>query len=166
MILAKTEGRNGRIWKRPMASLGQENDGRGISVDRNGGFSRTDLSPFPRQVHLDLAGWQHGSDRILCRLGMRWLPTLTLNYRWRDGEEIRIPISLSITPTNFNGERWWFACPLTARGVACDRRAGKLYLPPGARYFGCRKCHDLTYQSCQEAHRSERFFGALDRMAF
>jgi hypothetical protein len=27
---------------------------------------------------------------------------------------------------------------------------GKLYLPPPARYFGCRHCHDLTYTSCQE----------------
>ena len=27
---------------------------------------------------------------------------------------------------------------------------GKLYLPPGARYFGCRRCHELTYRSCQE----------------
>ena len=25
----------------------------------------------------------------------------------------------------------------------------KLHLPP-ARYFGCRRCHDLTYTSCQE----------------
>jgi pyruvate-formate lyase-activating enzyme len=26
----------------------------------------------------------------------------------------------------------------------------KLYLPPGSRYFGCRHCHNLTYQSCKE----------------
>ena len=26
----------------------------------------------------------------------------------------------------------------------------KLYLPPGSRYFGCRRCHRLTYTSCQE----------------
>jgi hypothetical protein len=25
-----------------------------------------------------------------------------------------------------------------------------LYLPGRARYFGCRHCHDLTYQSAQE----------------
>jgi hypothetical protein len=27
---------------------------------------------------------------------------------------------------------------------------GKLYLPPGGRYFGCRHCYGLTYRSCQE----------------
>jgi hypothetical protein len=30
------------------------------------------------------------------------------------------------------------------------RRVGKLYLPPGERYFGCRCCHRLTYRSVQE----------------
>lgn len=25
----------------------------------------------------------------------------------------------------------------------------KLYLPPGAQYFGCRSCYDLTYESAQ-----------------
>jgi hypothetical protein len=30
------------------------------------------------------------------------------------------------------------------------RRVGKLYLPPSARYFGCRHCYDLTYNSVQQ----------------
>lgn len=89
------------------------------------------------------------------------VPTITLHYRWRDCEDVRIPIRLQFTPTNFDGERCWFTCPLIVDGVACNRRAGKLYLPPGARYFGCRKCHRLTYRSCQEAHRTERLFGRL-----
>ena len=83
-------------------------------------------------------------------------PTINLHYRWRDSENVDIPIHLQSTPTQFGGERWWFTCPLIVGGVACNRRAGKLHLPPGARYFGCRKCHDLTYRSCQEAHQSER----------
>jgi hypothetical protein len=28
----------------------------------------------------------------------------------------------------------------------------KLYLPPQGRKFGCRTCHDLTYESSQESH--------------
>jgi hypothetical protein len=64
-------------------------------------------------------------------------------------------------PTQFGGKRWWFICPLIVHGIACNRRAGKLYLPPGARYFGCRKCHDLTYRSRQEAHQAERFIARL-----
>ena len=86
-------------------------------------------------------------------------PTITLHYRWNDGENVEIPIRLQTTPTQFGGERWWFTCPLFTRGVACNRRVGKLYLPPGSRHFGCRKCHDLTYESCQAGRQGGRFLG-------
>jgi len=89
-----------------------------------------------------------------------WL-TVHLHYRWADKEDVNIPVRLEATATQFNGRRWWFICPLIVRGIACNRRAGKLYCPPGAKYFGCRKCHELTYRSCQEAHQSERLFGRL-----
>jgi hypothetical protein len=88
-------------------------------------------------------------------------PTVHLHYRWADKEDVNIPVRLEATPTQFGGRRWWFTCPLIVRGIACNRRAGKLYLPPGAKYFGCRTCHDLTYRSCQEAHQAERVFGRL-----
>src|SRR5262249_52455844 len=88
-------------------------------------------------------------------------PTITLSYRWQDTEDVRIPIQLETSPTQFGGRRWWFTCPLIVRGVACIRRVGKLYLPPGVRYFGCRKCHDLTYRSCQLAHHEERLCAQL-----
>ena len=92
------------------------------------------------------------------------VPTITLRYRWRDSEDVRIPVRLQTTPTQFSGERWWFTCPLIVSRLACNRRAGKLHLPPGAKYFGCRKCHDLTYRSCQEAHQEERLFASIGRM--
>ncbi len=76
-------------------------------------------------------------------------PTVHLHYRRANKVDVIIPVRLEATPTQFNGRRWWFICPLWVRGVACNRRAGKLYLPPGAKYFGCRKCHNLTYRSCQ-----------------
>jgi hypothetical protein len=88
-------------------------------------------------------------------------PVITLHYRWQDREDVRIPIRLQTTPTNFNGTRLWFTCPLVVNGVACNRRAGKLFLPPGARYFGCRTCHDLRYRSSQEAHQDERLFARV-----
>ena len=91
-------------------------------------------------------------------------PTITLHYCWHDGEDVQIPVRLQTTSTQFGGERWWFTCPLIVDGVACNRRADKLHLPPGAKYFGCRKCHDLTYRSCQEAHRDERLLARIGRM--
>jgi hypothetical protein len=92
------------------------------------------------------------------------LPVFTLHYRWANSEDVQIPIRLQTTPTQFGGERWWFTCPLVVGGTACNRRVGKVYLPPGARYFGCRRCHNLTYRSCQDAHESERLFARLDSM--
>lgn len=83
-------------------------------------------------------------------------PRLTLHYVRNDVENIEIPVTLQSTPTHFGGERWWFTCPLIVNGVVCRRRVGKLYLPGGAKYFGCRHCHGLTYRSCQEAHSEER----------
>ncbi|MCI0625457.1 MAG: hypothetical protein L0387_28065 [Acidobacteria bacterium] len=50
---------------------------------------------------------------------------------------------------NFGGVRWWFRCPLVIKGKPCRRRVGKLYLPYGRSLFGCRHCHQLTYQSVQ-----------------
>jgi len=88
-------------------------------------------------------------------------PTVHLHYRWRDTEDVNIPVRLTTTPTHFGRPRFWFICPLIVGGIACNRRAGKLYLPPGAKYFGCRKCHDLTYRSAQAAHQTERLFGRL-----
>ena len=88
-------------------------------------------------------------------------PMVTLHYCWRDAVDICLRIRLTATATQFGGKRWWFICPLSLRGVACNRRVGKLYLPPGGRYFGCRHCYKLTYESCQQAHQTERLLGHL-----
>ena len=59
-------------------------------------------------------------------------------------------IALVSTMPNYGGLRWWFVCPLVTGGRACMRRVGKLYMPPGGRYYGCRHCYRLTYESAQE----------------
>lgn len=87
------------------------------------------------------------------------MPVITLRYR-RHSTDVELPIRLQSTPSAFNGERWWFTCPINGRH--CNQRVSKLYLPPGQAYFGCRKCHDLTYRSSQEAHRAERGTGSLE----
>jgi hypothetical protein len=61
------------------------------------------------------------------------------------------------TAQHFGGVRWWFLCPL----AGCGRRVAKLYLPPGGRYFGCRRCHRLTYTSCQESGQFRALYGRL-----
>jgi hypothetical protein len=93
-------------------------------------------------------------------------PWLRLWYSWRSkstgqaGSE-DYSIGLTTTRPRFGGLRWWFVCPLVVRGRSCGRRVGKLYLPPGTRYFGCRRCHDLTYTSCQESCKYDRVWRML-----
>jgi len=62
-------------------------------------------------------------------------------------------ILLTTTRTPWGSLRYWFVCPLTKNGQLCGRRVGVLYLPPGGRWFGCRHCYELTYESCQEEHK-------------
>jgi len=59
-------------------------------------------------------------------------------------------IGLTTTPCNFGGVRYWFICPLSINGVLCGRRVGTLYLAPGGKYFGCRHCYNLSYESRNE----------------
>jgi hypothetical protein len=84
--------------------------------------------------------------------------TLRLDYTLKQSSEsLDYPISLVTTGCHLGGLRWWFRCPLTCNGVACGRRVRKLYLR--GRYFGCRRCHQLTYRSCQES--DSRVYHAL-----
>jgi hypothetical protein len=68
------------------------------------------------------------------------------------GEKIDNDYQVLTVPTipYYGGRRWWWICPLTKNGRQCGRRVGKLYLPPGGLYFGCRQCYALTYESAQE----------------
>ena len=72
---------------------------------------------------------------------------IILTYRFREyGEEwedIEYPVYFDSTACNYGGTRKWFLCP--AQG--CGRRVAVLY---GGKYFLCRHCHDLAYQSQSE----------------
>jgi len=65
---------------------------------------------------------------------------------------VQEPVPLSWTACNFGGERLWFVCP----GAGCSRRVAVLYGP--GRYFLCRHCYDVTYESQREngMHRALR----------
>jgi hypothetical protein len=88
--------------------------------------------------------------------------TMRLHYtrteRNGDKENLNYPITLQTTQPNYGGRRYWFTCPLTVNGWPCRRRVGKIYLPPGGRYFGCRHCYNLTYKSCQESDKRINFY--------
>jgi hypothetical protein len=87
--------------------------------------------------------------------------TTDMNFPWvrlyytftRTQEHMNYKIRLQTTQPYVGGVHWWFTCPLLRLERACNCRVSKLYLPPGSRYYGCRHCYDLTYQSCQESDK-------------
>jgi hypothetical protein len=94
------------------------------------------------------AGKETGSIRGIVEGNDRPERVLLL-YRHRGGpgdewEDVQEPVSLEWTACNFGGDRPWFACP----GAGCGRRVAILYGP--GRYFLCRHCCDLVYESQRE----------------
>ena len=78
---------------------------------------------------------------------------LVLDYKWRgrgdEWETVFESVPLSHTPCNYGGQRPWFICPGVINGVPCQRRVAKLYA--AGKYFLCRRCYDLAYQSQRES---------------
>lgn len=86
--------------------------------------------------------------------------TMRLLYAERStGADVAYPVGLAATPCHLGGVRWWFLCPLSVGGGPCGRRVRKLYFR--GRYFGCRRCHGLTYLTSQQSDR--RVYAALKR---
>jgi len=77
-----------------------------------------------------------------------YLDAVELSYTiWpgtEDAEKVRYIVPITWTECNYGGRRPWFVCPNTR----CGRRVGKLYL--GGKYFLCRHCYDLAYESQRE----------------
>ena len=92
-----------------------------------------------------------------CRTEARDLPGGGRAFLHCGSQHINQEVEIVATPAPLGrGWRYFFKCP----GIdgPCDRRVGKLYMPPGEEYFACRDCHDLTYRSCQEhSKRLDRF---------
>ena len=75
-----------------------------------------------------------------------------LSYRLTvpDSEEVEgvcCWVRLIRTRCYLGGFRYWFSCPVSIGGKTCARKVSVLYLPPIGRYFACRHCYNLTYES-------------------
>lgn len=76
-----------------------------------------------------------------------------------DEKAINYNIELYTTRPHFGGLRWWFICP----NQDCNRMLVKLYQPPGAEYFLCRTCHNLTYQSCRDSGKFNSIYEVITK---
>jgi hypothetical protein len=89
---------------------------------------------------------EHRPERVVLLFSRRNGPSA----EWEDVQE---PVELEWTSCNFGGVRPWFICP----GAGCGRRVAVLY--GLGRYFLCRHCYDLVYQS----QRDSKMYRALHR---
>ena len=95
------------------------------------------------------SSWSRTGKETASIRGLVYQDRVVLSYRHRRGlggewEDVRKPVTLEWTPCNFGGERPWFTCP----GAGCGRRVAVLYGP--GKYFLCRHCYDLCYESQRE----------------
>lgn len=56
-------------------------------------------------------------------------------------EALGIEVSLTTSKTRFNGDRFWFLCPI------CQIKVGTLYKHPLQNILGCRHCLELKYRN-------------------
>ncbi len=75
-----------------------------------------------------------------------------LYYTWNQIERIDYEVQLTFILRYFGGGQYFFLCP------ECGGRAMKLYKSPPSKYFHCRTCQHLTYQSCRESHRWDKLY--------
>ncbi len=157
---------------------GQRHVGGVLEVGPGDGDSGADrLGPLKKRWRVDSEGHcelvdpggdlnEVGQRDIECEVDTRnrSAPWIRLCYTTkRSGDAVDYRMSLTTTPLPWGGERWWFVCPLVGGGKPCRRRCDKLYLPPGGRYFGCRRCHDLTYQSCRDSHQLDTWYADIGK---
>lgn len=77
-------------------------------------------------------------------------PALAIGYMvGTNRTSVEYSVSTTTTRCTFGRPRVWFVCPLVRNGFVCRKRIRKLFLPPGAKYFGCRYCYNLTYEGRQ-----------------
>jgi len=75
-------------------------------------------------------------------------PTVHLDYVGDKEGAVAViseQFALSATKPTFGGQRWWLLCP------KCGGRVRKVYLPKMGDSFSCRRCHGLSYRSCQQS---------------
>ena len=91
--------------------------------------------------------WQYAFSESSIGFTLDWsTETLTLAFTDEGGSNpIRQRIELQHTRPRLGGKRWWMTCP------SCQRRCDRLHLTNGADRFACRKCHDLTYDLCNQS---------------
>lgn len=133
------------------------------SKETTGGLRCLDINWLNRKGYLaqgrrSSVHWWRGNEHVGSIDIYAEEASLLLEYKtcFGDGdwESVTERVFLSWTYCNYGGRRPWFVCPGVRNGIPCRRRVAKLFLL--GKYFLCRHCYDLVYESQRESklHRS------------
>lgn len=109
----------------------------------------------------DTLSWLSGSGKKIASIGVmaQFLDRNVQVYYTKitsgGKQDIEEKIGLTRTCLFNGGMCYWFVCP------SCHKRAGKLYMPPRGIYFRCRKCYNLTYQSCKDSRKYDKLLALM-----
>lgn len=67
-------------------------------------------------------------------------------------EILGISVKLTTSKTRFDGERFWFSCPI------CQKRVGTIFKHPYKDLIGCRLCLNLKYKKQRYKGMVELYF--------
>ncbi len=85
----------------------------------------------------------------------------TKGYSESEWKEIKYSLSMVSIPCRFGGKKWFFVCGLYKNNIYCGKKARNLYKV--GDYFGCRKCANLSYQSCNESKKYTGMYKLLSQ---
>lgn len=86
--------------------------------------------------------WSRNGRKVASISGYVTEDGLILSYSC-EGEPIQYEVPFEWTPCNYGGQRTWFNCP------KCYKRTATIY--ERGKYFLCRHCHNLAYESQNES---------------
>lgn len=142
--------------------MGGYGSGRKFGADCTEDYRQIDIRRWQREGLLHPGNyinwtWSRNGEKIASIGAKVETGQLRLIYNYRANgsapwEPLDYPIRLQTTSCNYGGVRDWFTCP----AVGCGRRVAILY--SGGKYYACRLCYQLAYQSqretkCDRGHR-------------
>ena len=111
--------------------------------------------------------WTDGTGNVIASITLMVLggDVVHLSHAVSGREGQQEPASESVatewTACHYGGRRPWFICPGSSAGVICGRRVAILHR--AGRYFLCRHCYGLAYQS-QSRGEAGRLMGKARRI--
>ncbi len=78
-----------------------------------------------------------------------WRLFIIASHTHTKTENVKQRVYFDWTQCNYGGKRIWSLCP------GCGKRVAILY--GAGKYFLCRHCCNLTYETCNETPRDRRF---------